>query len=62
MRDLRKAQELVTLFIQRLKDYQLDPKDETLEQLKKINVDYKKANGGGDLFKVIGNDQETPPD
>ncbi len=55
MRDLRKAQELVTLFIQRLKDYQVNPSDQTLEELKQINADYKKANGGGDLFKVTGN-------
>jgi hypothetical protein len=52
MKDLGKAQQLVTLFIQCLKDYENKPSDELMRKLKQLNTDYKEANGGGDLFKV----------
>lgn len=59
MADLIKAQRLATLFIRHYRKYRHNQDKALFKQLQKINADYKVANGGGDLFKTVGEFQSA---
>ncbi len=52
--DQSKALELARCFIRLEREYRKTRRSEILKEMKRINEEYAKANGGGDLYMVTG--------